>query len=470
VKTISKIIGVFFVLGGGVVSSAHATDFAFITTTDFVTGSSSVIWLDSAHTHTNNVRAVYSDAVCRYFGGFVYVVNRYGADNIQILDPANGFSTVRQFSVGSGSDPHDILVINPTKAYVTRYNTNDLWIVNPATGVKTGSISLAGLADADGVAEMDQMARVGNRVFVTVQRIDRNNYYQPVGDSYVAVIDITTDSLVDVDPVAPGVQSIALTATDPFSDIQLDPYSGKLYVACVGSFGLNDGCVELVDPVALLSDGCLVSEAGCGGDITDVEIVSPDKGYAIVVDASFNTVLTRFDVHTGRCTGVVFSPGGYVLNDVECSPYGEVFLADRTPTNPGIRIFDIVTDNQTTTNPIDVGLPPFDICFSVSVQTGVGGGAPPPAEIGLGTAHPNPFNPTTAIPFTLPERGPVRLEIYDVRGRRVRHLVDQELPAGPHVAIWDGKNDAYTSLPSGVYFAKLRARGGMWQGKLVLVK
>ena len=52
-----------------------------------------------------------------------------GGDNIQILDPENDFSTVRQFSVGAGSDPHDILVLSPTKAYVTRYNTNVIWIV-----------------------------------------------------------------------------------------------------------------------------------------------------------------------------------------------------------------------------------------------------------------------------------------------------------------------------------------------------
>ncbi|RKZ05528.1 hypothetical protein DRQ05_06285, partial [bacterium] len=126
-----------------VAPEATAADFAFITTTDYSTGSSSVIWLDASHTEESNVASVYSDAVSRYYNGLVYVVNRYGGDNIQILDPANNFATVRQFSVGSGSDPHDIAFVNETKAYVSRYNTNDLWIVDPSTGAHTGTIDLS---------------------------------------------------------------------------------------------------------------------------------------------------------------------------------------------------------------------------------------------------------------------------------------------------------------------------------------
>ena len=116
------------------------------------------------------------------------------------------------------------------------------------------------------------MCRVGNRVFVTVQRLDRNNYWVPVGTSYVAVIDAQTDALIDADPVTPGVQPIELTGTNPYSDIQLDPYTGKLYVACAGYWGLRDGGVETIDPVALQSDGFSFSETAAGGDMTDVEI------------------------------------------------------------------------------------------------------------------------------------------------------------------------------------------------------
>ena len=48
-----------------------------------------------------NLASVHSDAIAREHGGLVYIVNRLYQDNIQVLDPSQGFATVRQFSVGS---------------------------------------------------------------------------------------------------------------------------------------------------------------------------------------------------------------------------------------------------------------------------------------------------------------------------------------------------------------------------------
>ncbi|UCG52829.1 MAG: T9SS type A sorting domain-containing protein [Candidatus Latescibacterota bacterium] len=450
------------------IATARAADFAFVTTTDYVTGSCSVIWLDGSYTVDENVASIHSDAVARYFDGRLYVVNRFLADNIQVLDPANAFSTLRQFTVGTSSDPHDVLVLSEAKAYVTRYNETALWIVNPWTGVQTGSIDLSGLADGDGIPEMDQMARVGNHVFVTIQRLDRNTTWGPVGTSYLAVIDASTDALVDVDPVAPGEQSILLTGTNPVSDIQLDPCTGKLYVSCVGFWGILDGGVEVIDPLSFQSEGFLTTEAGVGGDINDVEIICGEKGYAIITNASFHNALISFDPTTGGKTGTLYAPGDFVLNDIETSPRRRLFLADRTPTRPGIRIYDTDTDTEITTNPIDVGLPPFDIAFSVTIQTGID--TQPPAVARLGQNYPNPFNPVTTIPFTLEKTARVRLSIYDTAGRLVRLLLDDERMAGPHAVGWDACDTLSRPVASGVYFARMDAGGWIATRKLVVVR
>ncbi len=449
-------------------ASSLAADYTFVTTTDYVTGSSSTIQLDGSYTTTTNVAGLHSDAVSRYFDGWIYVVNRYGGDNIQILDPNNGFSTVRQFSVGTSSDPHDIVVLSDTKAYVSRYNTTDMWIVNPSTGSYTGSIDLSALADGDGLPEMDQMARVGNHVFVTIQRLDRNTTWGPVGDSYVAVVDITTDGLVDVDAVTPGDQSILLAGTNPASDIRLHPWMAKLYVSCVGFWGLQDGGVEIIDPVTFQSEGYVLTEAAAGGDINDVVIVSDDKGYAIVTDASFHTVLIAFNPETGMKTGTLYAPGDYVLNDIELSPQGELFLADRTPTRPGIRIYDIDTDIEITTDPIDVGLPPFDITFSAARQTAVQTNVPAPGW--LGQNYPNPFNPSTTIPFSLERESFVTIRIYDAAGRLTRTLLEGQRLMGSREVTWDGRDAAGRHVPSGVYFARLSSDELVLTRKLVLVK
>lgn len=448
--------------------AASASGIAFVTTTDFISGSASTVDLLSPYGTSLNVASVHSDAVARVYDDLVYVVNRDGADNIQILDPGSGFSTVHQFSMGVASGPHDIVVVSPTKAYVTRYNETALWIVDPSAGTMTGSIDLSAWADADGIPEMDGMARVGHHVFVTIQRLDRNNFFTPVGTSYVAVIDVAADTLVDVDLVTPGIQSIVLTGTNPFSSLEY-PYEGRMYVSSVNFFGLQDGGCEFIDPVALQSTGYFVTETTMGGDILDVEIVSHNKGYVIVSDASFNTILKAFDPQTGLSLGTVFNPGGYVLNDIEESPIGgELFLTDRTPTAPGIRIFDVASDTQITGSPISTDLPPFDIAFSVPIQTGVP--ESPEAVASLGQNYPNPFNPVTTVPFSLARAERVRLRVYDTAGRFVRLLLDEARDAGPATVVWNGRDAAGREVPSGVYFVRLETGNYAETRKLVLLK
>jgi hypothetical protein len=80
-----------------------------------------------------------------------------------------------------------------------------------------------------------------------------------------------------------------------------------------------------------------------------------------------------------------------------------------------------------------------------------------PTTFSLHPAYPNPFNPSTTISFDLPKRAGVKLMVFDVLGREVRKLVDQEMAAGTHSVSWDGTNDAGKSVASGVYFFKMTA-------------
>lgn len=72
-------------------------------------------------------------------------------------------------------------------------------------------------------------------------------------------------------------------------------------------------------------------------------------------------------------------------------------------------------------------------------------------------ATPNPFNPRTEVRFDLPTAGRCRLTVFDLRGREVAVLADGFREAGVHALAWDGTNDAGEALPSGVYFAGLKA-------------
>jgi len=83
---------------------------------------------------------------------------------------------------------------------------------------------------------------------------------------------------------------------------------------------------------------------------------------------------------------------------------------------------------------------------------------------------PNPFNPETTLRFDLPVEGRVRLEVYDVAGRLVRTLLDADIPAGSHQAVWDGKDGSGRGMPSGSYFARLSADGRVETVRMGLVR
>jgi PKD repeat protein len=93
-----------------------------------------------------------------------------------------------------------------------------------------------------------------------------------------------------------------------------------------------------------------------------------------------------------------------------------------------------------------------------------------PTRLALNQNQPNPFNPSTAISFALPEAGHVALRIYDAQGHLVRTLVDAELPADYHVREWDGKDNSGVALGSGVYLYRLETRAAVLQQKMVLMK
>lgn len=73
-----------------------------------------------------------------------------------------------------------------------------------------------------------------------------------------------------------------------------------------------------------------------------------------------------------------------------------------------------------------------------------------PAGVRLHRNYPNPFNPSTTIAFDLPERGEVKLRVFDILGREVVTLVDRTLEAGRHRALWQTGTNA-----SGVYLSRL---------------
>lgn len=336
---------------------------AFVVTSDFQTGSFAVFPVLAPESIATNVERIHSDAVARAHDGIVYVVNRLGGDNIQAIDPAAGYATRWQCSVDNGSNPHDIAFAAPDKAYVTRYERASLLIVDPTTGPDCagfvrGSVDLSQFADGDGLPEMDQAVVIDGTLFVTLQLLDRRNFFRPTERSLIAMVDVATDTVVG---------SIELTGTNPFAEsagLVPDPVTGTILLTEVGEFGrADDGGVERVDPATRTVSGFFVTERDLGGNVTDVVVIDEHTAYAIVLDETARSRVVRFDPTT-RQVEATLAAGDEFLVDIERGPDGgTLYLTDRTLRRPGIRRFAIADDSELPPSPIDTGLAPFDIVF-----------------------------------------------------------------------------------------------------------
>ena len=93
-----------------------------------------------------------------------------------------------------------------------------------------------------------------------------------------------------------------------------------------------------------------------------------------------------------------------------------------------------------------------------------------PVNFRLWQNYPNPFNPITRINYQLPHPCDVRLVIYDILGRKVKTLIDADLPAGYHTVDWTGDDDYGKRTASGVYFYRLISGDNKAFRKMLLVK
>jgi hypothetical protein len=79
-----------------------------------------------------------------------------------------------------------------------------------------------------------------------------------------------------------------------------------------------------------------------------------------------------------------------------------------------------------------------------------------PSIIRLSHNYPNPFNPTTNIAFSLPEEADIKLNVYNIKGQKVKSLANEIYPRGYHNVVWNGKDDNGKDVGSGVYFYRLQ--------------
>jgi len=251
-----------------------------------------------------------------------------------------------------------------------------------------------------------------------------------------------------------GVEQDAHSGTYGFSDSPAGNYADS----ADSPFAMAQG-VDLTDASAAALDFWAHWELETDWDCTQLQ-VSTDGG------SSWTAVATA---HTTTGSGQGAQPAGqpvyegtqssWVHETVDMAPWmGQadvrfrfVLLSDGSVTKDGFHFDDFV------------------IAGTEEIST-TGAGDEPSLRTALAGAHPNPFNPSTTVAFTMAHTAAVRLALYDLQGRRVRLLVDGVQAAGRHQVRWDGRTDDGMRAASGVYFARLIGDGVDQTVKVMLVK
>jgi len=90
--------------------------------------------------------------------------------------------------------------------------------------------------------------------------------------------------------------------------------------------------------------------------------------------------------------------------------------------------------------------------------------------LALGSNYPNPFNPSTNISFSIPSPAKVKLTVYNVKGQKVKELINDTMDMGKHTVQWDGTDHSNRKVSSGLYFSRLEHDSKSKTIKMMLMK
>ncbi len=332
------------------------TQFAVVATVapDFASGAHSVIPVDEPRIAQNNLLpTLTSDITVAAYGKYFFRIERFMADNVTKFDINDPDTVIWQYStLGDepvASNPYDMIFVNDAKAYLLRYETTKAWIVNPSAtteaAFKIGELDLSSYADSDGIPEMAAGVIAGNKLFIVLQRINRDAGWVPTNTPYVAVFETATDTEIDTASGGDGVAGIPLDIANPLS-IHYMPDKDMIYVQGAGKYEdtWNDipaeysGGILRIDPdtyetVMVVDDGDETTHPY--GNISGMVVVSATKGYFSGYAGWGDNTVYAFNPSTGAVTDPV-SPylSGKNISGVESGVYadknGMVWICNQT--------------------------------------------------------------------------------------------------------------------------------------------
>lgn len=275
-----------------------------------------------------------------------------------------------------------------------------------------------------------------------------------------------------------------------------------------GSLGENMIDVEDVNGLKIVQEIIAKAEAGGGfvkyywdnpAVIGDEDIQSPKLSYVIPIEVFGQAFIVGAGIYLE--SDIAFEdlaqvevqivgdgdPGGLTV-EVSRSISGRapVFAWRKTTDETGRAVVRVAPDEQrrvngmyrarvrtadgaTVANWSSIPLMPGRrVTYKVNLNGDVSPVAPVAAS--LGPNHPNPFNPSTSIRYSLNDAANVKLAVYNLLGQEIRLLVRQFQPSGNYTVVWDGRDAAGRQVSTGMYLYRLQAGAEVVTRKMVLAK
>ncbi|NLD91849.1 MAG: hypothetical protein GX639_04180 [Fibrobacter sp.] len=275
---------------------------------------------------------VFHDAMVKTYKKDVYIIERFGADNIIKYDPSkngkNGLVNQMKTDSAEGSNPQDIAFLSDTKAFIANQNKPAITLFNPLTLTKTGTIDISKytyMKDRNTSPHASSLEIDGNYLYVLLQRRDGYTYKIP---SLILKINMLTNEIEDT------VSTVYKNGNKIICN------NGYLYVMNTGSYSAaaGDAGIEAVK----LSDKSVttvITAEGLGGCPYNVQHKNGDIFYVTVYVTYHNVHVKEIDFSTGNIVAVVPDVNDAFGGICYDKKNNTLYVGECDSLNMGIKVF-----------------------------------------------------------------------------------------------------------------------------------
>ncbi|MBI2418008.1 MAG: T9SS type A sorting domain-containing protein [Ignavibacteriales bacterium] len=433
-----KAIILIFLLFAGIIFPQQLSKAYILSEGGFSTGSSKLgLYNASTKTYEQSIFApgqlgLYPDGMLLYENN-LYIIEQgsYGGSGKIYKVDTNG--TVLKSAL-VGTNPYSLAIANG-KVYITNGSISKVSILNVSDFSLMKELTV-------GVYPQEIIA-FGNKVYVA-----NTSLWGGASDSTISVINTVSDEVTAVITVRKDPSSLAVSN------------DGFLLVGCPGE--PDYGKIYKVDTTT----NTIVQSYSIPGYGFGKDIAVDKKSSKLYFIANTNDIVSY---NMTNSTAAVIVPSAFPAN----SYYGYAFDysgrnhfildAKSYTVNGALSIHDSTGQKLST---FTTSIAPRRVLLKYSSDpSGVRNDAGHPVAFLLEQNYPNPFNPSTRINWQMPVSGHVKLSVYDILGKEVRVLVDEERPAGKNTEILHGEG-----LSSGIYTYRLMTAGFNVCRKMLLLK